>query len=175
MTAESSGPGRGDPDGAAGRRAGGLVLLAGLVALGGCHHYAAVDRGALAAGDPVTLTLSAEDPDRAPAETALPGGEVTGRVVAVGDDTIAVRTARPARRTFRSGQTDVDTVRVAVSRVESARGRELDVGSTAALAAGVTLGVGLGSVLLLETAGGGGGVDGGGDDGISRVLRIQRP
>lgn len=170
-----SGPGWSVPDGSEGNRACGLALLVGLVALGGCHHYSAVERGTLAPGDAVTLTLSAGASDPASPEAARPAGEVTGRVVSVGGDTVAVRTARPARRTFRSGQTAVDTVRVAASRVRSARRRELDVGSTAAVAVGVALGVGIGSALLLESAGDGGGVDGGGGDGISRVLRLLRP
>lgn len=167
---ETPGPRSSRPTGAAAL----LLLPACLVStLGGCYRYTPSEPGSVSAGDQVVLTVAGEsaaaDSERAARRT------VEGRVVEIDGETIAVRTARPAADPFRSGATIVDTVRFGSGRVESIRRKELETGKSAALAAGVALGVGLGSVLLLESVGGGGAGSDDGGDGINRVfLRFLR-
>lgn len=148
-----------------------LVPALFLAALGGCYRYSAAERGSVSAGDQVVLTLAGEASGPRAADTARESRRrVEGRVVEIGEGTIAVRTSRPAADPFRSGATIVDTVRLGAERVESIRRKELETAKTAALAGGVALGVGLGSVLLMESVGGGGEDFGDGGDGLDRML-----
>lgn len=154
-------------------RAAALLLLPALLVavLGGCYRYSAADRGSVSAGEEVVLTVAGEGERAAAADSANESRlEVEGRVVEIGERTIALRTSRPAADPFRSGATVVDTVRFGAERVESVRRKELETAKTAAVAGGVALGVGLGAALLLESVGGGGPGPGDGGDGIDRVL-----
>lgn len=153
--------------------AGALLLLPAFVVsvLGGCYRYSSADPGSVAAGDQVVLTLAGEASGAAAADSSRQDRHtVEGRVVEIGEGTIALRTSRPAADPFRSGATVVDTVSFGAEQVRSVRRKELETAKTAALGAGVALGVGLGSVLLFESVGGGGTGSGNGGDGINRVF-----
>lgn len=154
-----------------GRSAAPLLVLLAAVVLGGCYHYSAVDRSSLVAGQQVVLTLIGGSGEAESA--AAPAERIEGRVVSIVNDTIAVRTSRPATDRLRTGSTIVDTVRVPSRRVRSVRRKELQTGRTIGVAGGAALGLGVASALLLESVGGGSAAPGdGGGDGINRALSI---
>lgn len=153
-----------------GQSAAALLVLLAAVLLGGCYHYSAVDRSSLVAGQQVVLTLSGESGEAQ--KGTAPRERIEGRVVSIGNDTIGVRTSRPATDRLRTGATVVDTVHVPSRRVSWVRRKELQTGRTLGVVGGAALGLGIASALLLETVDGGSAPPGDGGDGINRSLSI---
>lgn len=135
-----------------------ICLLTGWI-LSGCYRYTEAERRTIDAGTEVVLALTT--------------GRVEGRVLAIADTSITLRTARPARERFRAGGTAVDTVEVLSSRVESIERREVSTGKTAALVGGIAVAAGLASAVLFGAVSGSGGAEDSGND-VRRVLLAPR-
>lgn len=127
------------------------------LALPACYSYSPVEQGTPGAGSEVRLRLGDEGADRVTGESSLvERGVVEGRIVEQRGSAVRLLVSRPARRQFAAGGRARDTVAVPLSGIQSVELKQLEVGKTAALFAGITAGGVLLGAAALSSAGSGG-------------------